>query len=203
MLDNDLLLNTFHFYRPAIFDEDEEDDNHILEGGECDRERRWYKFAHVCRRWGQRILDSPPHLSLCLVCTSTFGTPVADILAHPHPLPPVIYYIDDVYYATAEQDDGIILVLQHNNRVRRIHPRMLLQNLKRFITAIDGEFPMLDLYIMAPDEKPMSLALPTTFQAPHLCHLALGHITCPLGFPLLTGHASRDTSPVPTFVGWV
>jgi len=46
---------------------------------------------------------------------------------------------------------------------------------------------------MAPDEKPMSLVLPTTFQVPHLCCLALGHIICPIDSPLLTGHARQSS----------
>jgi len=137
MLDNDLLLNIFHFYPPAILQEDEGDDNHILEGGEFDRERRWYKFAHVCRRWRNLILDSPSHLSLsCLYIWHTrfpFHSSTCYLL---------VCYIDDAHYATAEQGEGIILALQYCNRVCRIRLQILLQNSKRLITAIDDEFPM-------------------------------------------------------------
>jgi hypothetical protein len=56
----------------------------------------------------------------------------------------VMDHIDDTCYATTEQDEGIILALQHCNRVRRLRLHMPLQNLKGLIIAIDNEFPMLE-----------------------------------------------------------
>ena len=50
ILDNDSLLNIFRLCRPVLLDEDKEDGLHILEGGEWDRERWWYKLTQVCRR---------------------------------------------------------------------------------------------------------------------------------------------------------
>ena len=85
ILDNDSVLNIFQHYRPIILEEDENDDDRILEGGEWARERWWYKLAHVCRTWRYLILSSASHLRLHLVCT--YGTPVADMLAHSPPLP--------------------------------------------------------------------------------------------------------------------
>ncbi|KAH9981788.1 hypothetical protein BJV74DRAFT_989281 [Russula compacta] len=55
-LDDDSLLEIFYLYRPVLLDEDEVDDIRILQGGEWDRERWWYKIAHVCRRWRYLIL---------------------------------------------------------------------------------------------------------------------------------------------------
>ncbi|KAI0276410.1 hypothetical protein BGY98DRAFT_986246, partial [Russula aff. rugulosa BPL654] len=46
-------------------------------------ERWWYRLAHVCQRWRNLILGSATYLGLCLVCT--YGTPVADMLAHSPP----------------------------------------------------------------------------------------------------------------------
>jgi hypothetical protein len=47
VLDDDSLVNIFRLYRPALLD-DEDDDDRILQGGEWDRERWWYKLVHVC-----------------------------------------------------------------------------------------------------------------------------------------------------------
>ena len=140
ILDNDSLLNIFYLYRPVILADDENDDDRILEGGEWGRERWWHKLAHVCRRWRYLILGSASHLGLCLVCT--YGTPVADMLAHSPPLPLVIDYVDDYindnhdyrHYIYAKYEEGIILALQFCDRVHRLRLRMPFQNLEKFIT---------------------------------------------------------------------
>jgi hypothetical protein len=52
--------------------------------------RWWYTLAHVCQRWRNIILGSTTYLGLSLLCT--YGTPVADMLAHSPPLPLVVGY---------------------------------------------------------------------------------------------------------------
>jgi len=94
ILDDDSLLNIFYLCRPVILDKDEEDPARILEGGNWDRERWWYKFTQVCRRWRYLVLASASHLGLSLVCTR--GTPVAKLLAAhsaPTPLPVIIDHL--------------------------------------------------------------------------------------------------------------
>ena len=185
ILDNDSLLNIFYLYRPVILADDENDDDRILEGGEWGRERWWHKLAHVCRRWRYLILGSASHLGLCLVCT--YGTPVADMLAHSPPLPLVIDYVDDNHDITAEYEEGIILALQFRDRVHRIRLHMPVPNLEKLITALDEEFSTLDyLYIAAPTKDNTSLMLPKAFQAPHLRRLVLDNVICPIGSPILT-----------------
>ena len=64
---------------------------------------------------------------------------------------------------------------------------MPVPNLQKLVTAMDEEFPMLEfLYITAPTEPDASLVLPQTFQAPHLRHLVLDNVICPITSPLLT-----------------
>src|SRR5712671_4383721 len=174
-LDDDSLLNIFYFCRPALLDEEEVDDDRILQRGEWDRERWWYKLAHVCRRWRCLVLASASHLGLCLLCT--YGTPVADMLAHSPPFPLIIDYIDkDHHGVTAEDhDEGIQIALWHRDRVRRIRLSRPVLNLQKLIMSINDEFPMLEYLYIRPlgtyGTSP-SLALPT-LQASNLCHLIL------------------------------
>jgi len=193
ILDNDSLLNIFYLYRPVILADDENDDDRTLEGGEWGRERWWHKLTHVCRRWRYLILGSASHLGLCLVCT--YGTPVADMLAHSPPLPLVIDYVrdnhDDNHDIYAEYEEGIILALQFRDRVHRIRLHMSVPNLEKLIPALDEEFSTLDyLYIAARTKVFMlsntSFMLPKSFQAPHLRRLVLDDVPCPIGSPILT-----------------
>ena len=183
-LDDDVLINIFYHCRPVMLDEDEVDPVRILQGGEWDRERWWYKLVQVCQRWRCLILTSPSYLGLCLVCT--YGTPVADMLAHSPPLPLVIDHAIRYRDVTVEDEDGILLALQHHDRVRRIRLRMSIPKLQRLIMAIDDHFPILEYLFLAPNTKhEINLRLSQTFQAPQLRHLVLD-IACPIGSPLLT-----------------
>jgi len=177
ILDDDSLLNIFHLCRPVLLDDDVADDGRILEGGEWARERWWYRLVQVCQRWRSLILASASHLRLSLLCT--YGIPVTKMLAH-SPLPLTIDYLgDDRDIATEEE--GIILALQHRDRVRRIRLRVPLLNLQKFILAMDGEFPILEyLFIEPPTGLSSELVLPNTFKAPHLRHLVLSDFGSPI-----------------------
>ena len=80
-------------------------------------ERWWYKLAQVCRQWRYLILSSQVRLDLHLVCT--YGTPVADMLENSPPLPLIINFLQDDREITAEDEQGVLLALQHRVRVRR------------------------------------------------------------------------------------
>ncbi|KAI0290774.1 hypothetical protein BC826DRAFT_523176 [Russula brevipes] len=125
VLNNDVLLNIFCLYRPDLLDEDDIDGDRILQGGEWVRERWWYTFTQVCQRWRYLMLQSASYLGLCLVCTR--GTPVADMLAHSPPLPLIIDHINQDPVTTTEDEEGILLALQHHNRIRRIRFQMPVQ----------------------------------------------------------------------------
>lgn len=186
MLDDDSLLNLFRLYRPDFVDEDETNDDKVLLGGNWGRERWWHKLTHVCRRWRYLILDSASYLGLRLLCT--YGTPVAGMLAHSPPLPLIVdhFGLDD-HEITAEEEEGITLALQHRGRVRRIRLDMPSPNLERLILAMDGEFPILENFVLMPPNKHHAgMVLPEAFQAPHLRHLILVNFALPIGSALLT-----------------
>ncbi|KAH9964017.1 hypothetical protein BJV74DRAFT_799698 [Russula compacta] len=195
ILDDDSLLNIFSLYRPSLLDEDVIDDSLILQGGKWDRERWWYKLAHVCRRWRYLILGSPSNLGVGLLCTH--GTPVADILARSPPLPLIIDHLHPGYDVSAEEVKGMMLALQHHHRVRRIR-LMGVPWLPRLIMAMGKEFPILEfLYISPPAICNTSLTLPGTFQAPRLRHLILADFAFPIGSPLLTTTVGLVTLSLP------
>ena len=171
ILDDYSILHIFYLYRPYILGEDQDDNVRIMGGGQWAGERWWFRLAHVCQRWRSLILGSASYLGLCLVCT--YGTPVADMLAHSPPLPLVIdYYGHDI---TAEDEEAIILALAQQDRVRRIRFRMPVRKLQNLIMAIDGEYPILEYLILSDPSKAKStvLLLPETLQTPHLHHLTI------------------------------
>ena len=183
-IDDDSLLNIFYLYRPVLLDKDEDDDKCILQGGEWDRDRWWYKLTHVCRRWRYLVLGTASYLGLGLICT--FGIRVADMLAHSPPLPLIIDYMDPDHEISAEDEEGLLLALQHRDRVRRIRLRVHVSDLRKLTMIIDDKYPMLEyLYIEPSTRDDTGLILPKTFQAPHLRYLILVHFAFPIGSPLL------------------
>ena len=193
LLDDDSLLIVFSFCRPVILDaESEFDDADILGGGEWIRERWWHRLIRVCRRWRYLVLDLAFYLQASLVCAR--GTPVADMLAHSPPaIPLIIDHFDNEYQdLTAEDEKGIILALQHRDRVRRIRiikPTLILQKL---IIALDGEFPVLEFLLIWHQryhwpvvESITNLNFPETFRAPHLRQLLLKNSATPIESPSL------------------
>ena len=187
ILDDDSLINIFYLYRLAILpaNEDEDNDIRIYDGMGWDRERWWYKLAHVSQGWRSLILGSASYLDLCLVCT--YGTPVADMLAHSPHFPLVIDYVDPNQDITAEEE-GIILALEQRDRVRRVRLEMPLPNLQKLIMAIDEEYPLLEYLIMSfpIEDKSTVVMLPETLQAPHLRRLMLEGFALPRESRLLT-----------------
>jgi len=116
------------------------------------------------------------------------------MLATSPPLPLIIDHILKDRDITAEDEEGILLALQHRHRVRRIRLEMPVPNLQKLAAAMVEEFPMLGfLYITAPTKGDASLVLPQTFQAPHLRHLVLDNVICPITSPLLTPTAGLIT----------
>jgi hypothetical protein len=141
--------------------------------------------VQVCRRWRHLILGSASHLDLSLLCTH--GTPVADMLASSPRLPLIIYHKDPNRDITTEDEEGIMLALQHRDRIRRICLRLPIPSLQKLITTMDDEFPMLEYMYMGPPAKHNTqLTIPSTFRAPQLRHLVLDYFTSPIGSPFLT-----------------
>ena len=156
------------------------------------RERWWYKLVHVCQRWRYLILSSTSYLRLHLLCT--YGTPVADMLAHSPPLPIIIEHFVRHYGITTKDKEGIVLALRHRDRVRSTRLGMPFWTLQGLIEAIEGEFPILECFcISSPAEDDAGLVLPKTFQAPLLRHLYLMNIAYPTKSPLLTTAINLST----------
>jgi hypothetical protein len=177
-LDDYTLLNIFYLYRLDCFCDN-------VPPSEWNSERWWYKLTQVCRSWRHLILASPSTLCLRLVCT--YGTPVTKMLEHSPHLPLIINYMDEHLMATAEDEEGILLALQHRDRVRRVGLDLLAPISQKVIEAMDGEFPILkSLFIGSWINGDKSLVLPKTFQAPNLRELVLFSAALPKGSPLLT-----------------
>ena len=115
------------------------------------------------------------------------------MLAHSPRLPLILDYLDQNHDLTAEDEEGIFLALRHRDRVRRIRLRMSVLKLQKLVNALDGEFPILEYLYVMPQQyrRPLlvghdvSLILPETFRAPHLCRLLLSRFAVPIGSPLL------------------
>ena len=178
ILDDDSLLHVFYLCRPFFRDEDRLADWRYSEIW-------WYALAHVCRRWRNIILGSATHLGLSLLCT--YGTPVADMLAHSPPFPILIGYFSKDHELTAEEEEGIILALKQHDRVRRVRLGSAGTIMQKLIVIMNEEYPILEsLYIMLPIEDNMILTFPGTFQAPQLRELTLQGFALPIGSRLLT-----------------
>ena len=186
ILDDDSLLHVFYLYRPFLLGEDEDDDARLA-GGDLSwvRGHWWYVLAHVCQRWRNVILGSASYLGVSLVCTH--GTPVADMLAHSPPLPLVVDYSEENKDIT-EDEDGAVLALKQRDRVHRVRLMVPVTSLRKLISVMDEEYPILEYLIIVPPVKDRStvLTLPETLQAPHLRHLTLVGFALPIGSRLLT-----------------
>ncbi|KAF8468579.1 hypothetical protein DFH94DRAFT_280558 [Russula ochroleuca] len=190
VLDDDSLLNVFYLYRPFLSGEDDNDED-CFKGGEqhWGEECWWYKLTHVCQRWQNLIFRSAYYLGLSLLCTK--GTPVADMLTHSSwtsSLPLAIDYVEKYLPLAAEDEEGAILALKQQNRVRRIRLFMPAKNLQRFIDAIEEEYPILESLIVLNRIKGniRSLIFPETLEAPHLHHLVLVGFALSIASRLLT-----------------
>jgi len=75
---------------------------------------------------------------------------------------------------TTEDEEGILLALQHHDRVRRILLHAPSQSLRKFLSAMNENFPTLEhLSILSTSGDDARLVMPRAFQAPHLSHLTL------------------------------
>lgn len=176
-LNDDALLNIFYIYQLIYGD--------ISLYPDWDNARWWYKLTQVCRRWRYLILASPVRLGLHLVCT--YGTPVAEMLAHSPPFPLIINFLDNARVVSTEDEGAILFALQCRDRVRRIGLSMPALGLVKVIKAMDGQFPVLErLFIWPWTRDYVDLMLPKTFQAPHLVMLSLSYAALSTGSPLLT-----------------
>ena len=186
VLDNDSLLHVFYLYRPFLLGEDQAF-NARLYGGNRGwvRGRWWYKLAHVCQRWRTVILGSASYLGISLVCT--YGTPVADMLAHSPPLPLVVDYYMNCRDITTDDEKGLILALNQHDRVLRVRLDTFV-GLQKLLETMNEEYTILEhLVITLPiEDNNTVLKFPESLQAPHLRLLRLQGFALPIGSRLLT-----------------
>jgi hypothetical protein len=122
------------------------------------------------------------------------------MLAHSASVPLMIDFVGGNHDLTTEDEEGIMLALQHRDRLRCIRLEMPVPALEKFLAAMDDEFPILEfLEIMPPMEPDSRLILPSTFQAPQLRHLILDRLASPIGSPLL----ASAIAPVTLLLGWI
>jgi hypothetical protein len=99
------------------------------------------------------------------------------MLAHSPPFPLVIDYGDEDRELAAQDEEGILLALRRRRRVRLIRFRMPASNLRKFVVAMDGEFPSLEyLYIDSLISGDNGPSLPATFKAPNIRHFQLRNV---------------------------
>ena len=198
-LDDDSLLIIFSFCRLLILEESAADYNQLLDGGEWNHEWWWHRLIQVCRRWRYLVLEAAFHLQVSLVCAT--GTPVAEMLAHSPPVPLIVDHIDNGYGdLTPEDEEGIMLALQHHDRVRRIRIRKSVTILDKLIVALESKFPILEFLSIDHHQsyRPSipyitNLTFPETFRAPHLCQLVLENFATSIESPSLTTMANLVT----------
>ena len=110
------------------------------------------------------------------------------MLAHSPPFPIIIDHLrhpGNDNLMTANDMEGIILALEHRDRVRRIRFRTPIPSMtEKVMVYIHGEFPMLEYLCIAPMHL-MDFLFPNTLQAPQLRYLILFNLICPIGSPLL------------------
>ena len=143
--------------------------------------RKWYTLVHVCRKWRTVVFGSPRRLGLRLQYNAS--RPARDMLDIWPPLPIAIR----VFLANMEDVDNIIVVLEHNNRIREIEITILLSlaisQFERLMVAMQQPFPALtrlDLVSTAPINHGSFLG----GSAPHLRTLRFHGILFP-GLPKL------------------
>ena len=185
ILNNDALLNIFYIYQlDFLYEYRSNGGDLVISQGD---QRWWYKLVQVCRLWRYLIHASPSLLDLHLVCT--YDVPIADMLAHSPSLPLTIDYRKRDHGMTIEDEEHVLLALSgwHRDRVDRIRLDLPASSLRKLIMSMDEQFSILEYLIIDPWAKDDTyLILPTSFQAPHLRHLALRHAALPMGSPLLT-----------------
>ena len=166
VLPDDVLLEIFHFY--------------VDEALLYLKIDAWHTLVHVSRKWRCVVFDSPHRLRLRLFCSAS--TPVREMLSIWPPLPIIIQQYD--YTASESNEDNIIAVLEHPDRVCKVQlsdvPSL---HLEKLLAAMQEPFPALtDLMLVTNDNT--APVIPDSFLggfAPNLGTLRLTGI--PIPFP--------------------
>jgi hypothetical protein len=156
-LPDNVLLETFDFYRLQFFD----NDRFFMPK---DWNQRWNMLTRVCRRWRYIVLGSPRRLQLQVLCTPT--TPTRMLLDIWPPFPICIY--SDIFSATVDERnvENLTAALEHRDRISEIHiidtNTIHGPELERLIDAMHEPLPALtDFDLWSTDQS--APVLPETF----------------------------------------
>ena len=152
------------------------------------RKQVWETLVHVCRRWRSLVFGSPRSLNLQLICTSrTLARNMLDVW------PPLPLCIES--FGTSANVDNIIALLEHKNRVCRIHLYGISSlDLEKVLAVMQKPFPELTRLILHSEEITTAV-LPDSFlggSAPRLRYLSFIGIPFP-GLPKLLLSATHLT----------
>ena len=178
-LNRDILLGIFDCYRL-----DEEKSWNFRLG--------WRNLSHVCQRWRHLIHESAFFLNMHILCTN--GTPLLETLDHLPPLPLFIKYKHKRMTTTEPDKSGIYHAIRLRDRLRRIKLQLPSSLLYDVLMLMDKPFPILQrLSLLSTDDNITLLAIPKTFLAPNLRHLALSSIRLPKRLRFLSSTTSLVT----------
>ena len=119
------------------------------------------------------------------------------MLAHSPPFPLVIDYRDKYRDMTVEDEEEIIFAFKQRDRVLRVRLLTPVMSLRKFIAAMDDEYPILEFLAIEPpiEDKSTISMFPETLQAPHLRSLSLIGFALPTRAPTSVLLLSRTFSP--------
>ncbi|KAH9172659.1 hypothetical protein EDB89DRAFT_878161 [Lactarius sanguifluus] len=123
----------------------------------------WHRLAHVCQRWRRIVFAFPCSLDLRLYCTPK--TPVTNTLDCWPAFPIVVRSGGSPNHKrlSPEEEDNIIAVLKHPNRVRSIELCLSHSLVDKLGTQVEEPFSELeDLVLLS--QNSMQLVLPSTFR---------------------------------------
>jgi len=152
MLPDNVLLETFHFYK---------DDWEFPNGIAYARGWKWEALTQVCRRWRHVVFGSPRRLDLRIVCTNTTPTNRLQDIWPPFPiillLPPLFPEVDE------NGVNNLIAALECRDRISKISIHDIRGPvLETLLTVLHKPFPVLtDFYLDSTDESVS--VLPETF----------------------------------------
>jgi hypothetical protein len=145
----------------------------------------WQRLVQVCRRWRQTIYASPRYLDLLLHCSKR--THVRNLSCWP------AFPIAISYRRGVDDDNDVIALLKHSNRVRLISLFLTSSQLGNVVAVMQETFSALtDLELCTSVDLPDELVLPGGFlggSAPCLQEVYLDGIPFPeLPTLLLSSH---------------
>ncbi|KAH9172773.1 CHAT domain-containing protein [Lactarius sanguifluus] len=152
-LPQEILLEIFDVYRLDSL-------KHSQLGG---RPWAWHRLAHVCQRWRDIIFASSRYLDLKVFCT--YGTPVREILSSSLlNLPIIVRYggFPGSSLLTADDEDGIIALLDHPSRICEVQLTTTAPLLEMAAAPMQQPFSVLEYLHLSTRTGP-GLVLPSEF----------------------------------------